>query len=178
VLARESGKDQGQEIGSQTLNGLSVRAFMTLLTYIKAMAYLRGEPEVSFEDARQIIPFVLHDKLSQNSESTFFDLPEHEELRTDKIAWLRDLFDRSCQNYDALDLDRDDPVKRLASEFEQGLEGLSERDVRKRLASIEKQLNTWARGKKFYAHMYDDVLKLKYLHQRYTNYLKWLQWQT
>jgi MoxR-like ATPase len=25
--------------------------------------------------------------------------------------------------------------------------------------------------------MYDDVLELKYLHQRYTNYLRWLLWK-
>jgi hypothetical protein len=25
--------------------------------------------------------------------------------------------------------------------------------------------------------MFDDVLKLKYLHQRYTNYLRWLEWK-
>jgi hypothetical protein len=23
----------------------------------------------------------------------------------------------------------------------------------------------------------DDILKLKYLHQRYTNYLRWLTWK-
>ena len=32
-------------------------------------------------------------------------------------------------------------------------------------------------GKKMYGHLYDDVLKLKYLHQRYTNYLRWLKTQ-
>jgi hypothetical protein len=24
-------------------------------------------------------------------------------------------------------------------------------------------------------HLYDDLLKMKYLHQRYTNYLRWLK---
>jgi hypothetical protein len=28
-----------------------------------------------------------------------------------------------------------------------------------------------------YGHLFDDLLKLKYLHQRYTNYLKWLKWK-
>ena len=32
-------------------------------------------------------------------------------------------------------------------------------------------------GRKLYGHLFDDILKLKYLHQRYTNYLKWLQWK-
>ena len=34
-----------------------------------------------------------------------------------------------------------------------------------------------ARGKKLYGHLYDDILVLKYLHQRYTNYLRWLATQ-
>ena len=34
-----------------------------------------------------------------------------------------------------------------------------------------------SRGKKLYGHLYDDVLVLKYLHQRYTNYLRWLATQ-
>ena len=33
------------------------------------------------------------------------------------------------------------------------------------------------KGKKLYGHLYDDLLKLKYLHQRYTNYLAWLRAQ-
>ena len=52
-----------------------------------------------------------------------------------------------------------------------------EKDVRAEVAKIERLLAEWARGRKLYGHMYDDVLKLKYLHQRYTNYLKWLLWQ-
>jgi hypothetical protein len=36
----------------------------------------------------------------------------------------------------------------------------------------------WSKGRKLYGHLYDDVLKLKYLHQRYTNYLRWLKWKT
>ena len=35
----------------------------------------------------------------------------------------------------------------------------------------------WSKSRKFYGHMFDDVLKLKYLHQRYTNYLRWLKWK-
>ena len=49
--------------------------------------------------------------------------------------------------------------------------------MRAELVKIERLLAEWARGRKLYGHMYDDVLKLKYLHQRYTNYLKWLVWK-
>ena len=33
------------------------------------------------------------------------------------------------------------------------------------------------KGRKLYGHLYDDLLKLKYLHQRYTNYVAWLRMQ-
>ena len=56
-----------------------------------------------------------------------------------------------------------------------GLEGVAERDARGRLARIERLITDWTKGRKLYGHLYDDLLKLKYLHQRYTNYLRWLK---
>jgi hypothetical protein len=49
--------------------------------------------------------------------------------------------------------------------------------VTARLVKIERVLSQWSKSRKFYGHMFDDVLKLKYLHQRYTNYLRWLKWK-
>ena len=87
------------------------------------------------------------------------------------------MFDESCQEYDRLNLDKDDPVAKFEDDFEKGLEGLPEREVQRRLTEIERLMNTWAKGRKFYGHMFDDVLKLKYLHQRYSNYLRWVKWK-
>jgi MoxR-like ATPase len=177
VAGAESGKDKLKDIGAQTRNGLSVRALMTTLTYIKAMAYFRGAGEVQMEDVRQMLPFVLHDKLTQDPDCPFFEQPGNEPLRSDKIAWIRRMFDMACAEFDRLQLDHDDPVARHSALFEAGLDRLAEHDVRQRLADIERVLNQWSRSRKFYGHMYDDVLKLKYLHQRYTNYLRWLTWK-
>lgn len=174
----ESGKDALADIGSQTRNGLSVRAMMTVLIFVKAMAYFRGANEVSFEDVRQILPFVLHDKLVQNRDAAFFEQQGNEALRSDHVSWIRNLFDLSCREYDRLELDRDDAVGTMESQFDQGLEGLDAREVRARLVSIERTLRKWAEGRKFYGHMFDDVLKLKYFHQRYTNYLRWLEYES
>ena len=74
-------------------------------------------------------------------------------------------------------LDRSDAVGEVEREFAAGLEGLSETEARKRLVKIERILSEWSQGRKLYGHMYDDILKLKYLHQRYSNYLRWLQWK-
>ena len=123
------------------------------------------------------MPFTLHDKLIQDGDTPFFETPENTVFRSDKIGWIRRLFDLSCAEYDRLDRDRDDPVAQLEAEFDLGLEGVTEREVRARLVKIERVLADWSKGRKLYGHMFDDLLKLKYLHQRYTNYLKWLQWK-
>jgi MoxR-like ATPase len=177
VAALDTGKDKQKDIGAQTRNGLSVRSLMTSLMFVKAMAFFRGAAEVGMEDVRQVLPFVLHDKLSQDADCPFFEMAENASLRTDKIGWIRRMFDMACAEYDRLDLDKDDPVGTLSAEFEQGLDGISQREVKSRLVRIERILNQWSKSRKFYGHMFDDVLKLKYLHQRYTNYLRWLEWK-
>jgi len=175
LSAQETGKDKLKDLGAQTRNGLSVRALMTVLGFTKALAYFRGNPAVSLEDLRQIVPFVLHDKLMPDLDAAFFEAPGNSVFRVDRIGWIRKLFDLACAEYDRLNLDRDDPVGDLDAEFAQGLERLTQADVRARLTKIERLLADWSKGRKFYGHLYDDVLKLKYLHQRYTNYLQWLK---
>jgi MoxR-like ATPase len=176
LLSQETGKDRLADIGNQTRSGISVRALMTLLVFAKALAYFRGNEEVELADLRQIIPFVLHDKLTPNLDAPFFEAPGNSVLRSDRVSWLRKLFDMACAEYDRLNLDKEDPVATLSAEFEKGLEGVSEQETRARLVKIERLLTDWSKGRKLYGHMYDDLLKLKYLHQRYTNYLHWLQW--
>lgn len=173
----ESGKDKLADLGAQTRNGFSVRALMTCLVFVKAAAYFRGENEVSFEDMRQILPFVLHDKLVQHDDCPVFEQKSAQGLRTDRISWIRGLFDDSCKEYERLNQDKDDPVARIGEEFDKGLDGITEREVRDRLAGIERVLNEWSKGRKLYGHVFDDVLKLKYYHQRYTNYLRWLRFK-
>jgi len=177
LTAQETGRDRLKDIGCQTTNGLSVRALMTLMVYAKALAYFRGNRAVELDDLRQVLPFVLHDKLVPDVEAPFFDVPENAACRTDRIGWLRRLFDLACADYDRLNLDRDDPVAVLGAEFGRGLDGVTEGETRARLAKIERLITEWAKGRKLYGHLYDDLLRLKYLHQRYTNYLRWLKTQ-
>ena len=150
---------------------------MTLFVYSKALAYFRGNKAVELEDVRQVLPFVLHDKLIPDTDALFFEAAGNSVFRADRVGWLRKVFDLSCADYDRLNLDRDDPVMDLAMEFRQGLDSLSERETRNRLVKIERLISEWSKGRKLYGHLYDDVLKLKYLHQRYTNYLRWLKTQ-
>jgi len=175
VSASETGKDRIADLGFQTRNGLSVRALMTVLVFVKALAYFRGNQAVSLDDIRQILPFVFHDKLEPNLSARFFDKAENAKLRVDRLGWIRKLFDISCEEYDRLDRDHSDPVDELAEEFQAGLDGVSAREVRNRRARIERILSQWSNSGKLYGHHFDDILKLKYFHQRYTNYLRWLE---
>ncbi len=178
LSAKASGVDRLKDLGSQTMNGLSVRALLTTLSYVKALAYFRGNNEVEIDDLRQILPFVLHDRLVMNADSPFFETAENERLRSDRVSWIRRLFDLACAEYDRLDLDQSDPVADYSKTFELGLEGLTASVVETRLVQIENTLRDWTKGRKLYGHLYEDILKLKYLHQRYTNYLRWLKWQS
>lgn len=94
--------------------------------------------------------------------------------RADRVGWIRRLFELSCAQYDQQGLDADDPVVDLFAEFELGLDGITERQVRDRLVRIERTVSGWSTGRKLYGTVYDDIIALKYLHQRYTNYLAWL----
>ncbi len=175
LTGQDSGKDRLKDLGAQTRSGLSVRALMSALVFAKALAYFRGNNAVEFEDLRQILPFVFYDKLQPDLDSPFFEAPGNAGLRVDKVAWLRRLYDLACAEYDRLNLDQDDPVAALEEEFERGLQGVSENEVGQRLVKIERLIGEWSQANKLYGHIYDDLLKLKYLHQRYTNYRAWLR---
>lgn len=174
LAAQDSGRDRLKDLGTQTKNGLSVRALMTLIHYGKAIAYFRGNDAVQLDDIRQVLPFVLHDKLVPDLDAPFFEAAGNGAFRTDRIGWLRNLFNASAAEYDRLNLDQEDPVQDLADDLRKGLEGLPEREVKARLTQIQRTIAKLVSGKKLYGHLYDDLLKLKYLHQRYTNYLRWL----
>ncbi|MFZ5481644.1 MAG: AAA family ATPase [Myxococcota bacterium] len=176
VCAQDCGRDKTRALCSQTENGLSVRSLMTLISFVKTLAWFRGSPEVRLQDVRQIVPWVLHEKLNPNQTSPFFDQDGKNVLRVDRVAWIRELFDLSNAEFARLDLDRDDPLAELDAAFEKGLDGVPEPEVRQRMATIEAMFAKLAKGTKLYAHVHADVLKLKYYHQRYSNYLRWLQW--
>jgi MoxR-like ATPase len=177
VCANDCGRDKIKCLCSQTENGLSVRSLMTVLSFAKTLAWFRGSDQVTVDDIRQILPWILHEKLVQNATSPFFDQAGHDTFRIDRIAWIRRAFDLACEEYVRLDLDREDPVSAIDDAFERGLDGVPESDVRKQLAAIETHLTNLSKHTKLYAHVQADVIKLKYFHQRYSNYLRWLTWQ-
>lgn len=176
--ADDTGRDRLADLGTQTRNGLSVRALQTILVFAKALAYFRGSATVALDDVRHVVPFVLVNRLAQDRDAPFFDAEGNAAYRADRIGWIRRLFDLSCAQYDQQGLDADDPVATFFAEFGLGLDGVTERQVRDRLIAIERTLGGWSTGRKLYGTLADDVVALKYLHQRYTNYLTWLTTQS
>lgn len=176
VASSDTGRDKLSDIGAQTLNGLSVRALQSLVAYAKAMAYFRGRASVGLDDLRAVLPFVLHDKLVPDQQSTVFDDADREPLRSDRVSWIRTMFDDACAQYDAYGLDQDDPVGEVLEQVQAGLDSLGEDVVLDRMRRIEQILAGWEGAGKLHGHVYEDALVLKYAHQRYTNYLTWLRW--
>ncbi|WP_460468512.1 MoxR family ATPase [Calidifontibacter terrae] len=172
----DTGRDALSDIGTQTTAGLSVRSLQSLISYSKAMAYFRGDSEVRLDHLRAVLPYVLFQKLPMDAESPVFDADSAEELRLDRVSWLRSMLDTTCRQFDALGLAQDDPVGAELAAFERGLDGTAEAEVRARTHRIEQLLEQMSSQHKLYGHLYDDALTLKYLHQRYSNYLAWLRW--
>ncbi len=65
----------------------------------------------------------------------------------------------------------------LAASFDRGLEGVTAKQAEAELVKIERLMETYQKNRKLHGPMFDDVLKLKYLHQRYTNFLKYMEWR-
>ncbi len=170
----ENGRDRVADLGCQTQNGISVRSLMSLIVYAKAMAYFRGNLEVELNDITQMLPFVLHSRLHADADAPFFQQPENAALLSDKIGWLRHLFELSCREFERQSRHRFDEVGTLKAELDQGLDGVSLKECRKRLEKIERTLQQLAGGNKLSGAIHDDAMTLKYLHQRYGNYLRWL----
>jgi len=166
--------DKRRHVCSQVESGVSVRAYMTLLSYAKALAYFRASTEVQPEDVRQLAPFVLHEKLTPNRQSSFFT-KGRELLLTDKTAWIRAMFDLSMDQYDNLRPGDESVVEDLLVQAEAGLEDQPAGDIRKRIARIRQTIQAYQRGGELSAPVYSDLAILKSLYLRYQGYLEWLE---
>ena len=175
AIDSNTGADLQVDIGAQTTNSLSARALQSLITYAKAMAYFRGVAAVGLDDVAAVLPFSLRGKLLPNELHPRFETGADRELATDQVSWLADLFEQSCRQFASLGLAKTDPVGDLLSTFAQGLDGLSQVEASRRLTAIESQIQVISRQRKLYGRHFDDLIALKYLHQRYSNYLQWLE---
>src|SRR5262249_31593479 len=147
--------DKQENLCSQTENGVSPRAFQALLHYAKALAYFRGQPRVEMADLRQIVPWVLFDKLRLNPQSPFFQKLENKILTMDRVSWIRQLFDRSLQQQAAYEAVRQ-PLLLLQQQADKTNKRLPDNELRTRLAGVQKAMEDVLSKNELNGPVYED----------------------
>jgi len=166
VCAEDCPLDKHENLCSQTENGVSARAYQTLLHFAKALAYFRGHAVVEAEDVRQLLPWVLHDKLQANLQSAFFQKAENQVLMTDRVSWIRQLYDRAATQHAAYVPVRL-PVLQLRREQDAGVEGLTTGELRQQLAKVQQILDDTLKKTELNGAVYEDLVLLKDIYVRY-----------
>ncbi|MCK8501385.1 AAA family ATPase [Myxococcus fulvus] len=166
--------DKKVHLCTQTENGVSVRAYQTILHYAKALAFFRGHSVVELEDFRQIAPWVLHEKLVPNTRSAFFEAKGHKLLLQDRVAWIRHMFDMAMGHHE-----KHEPIRRkvgvLREELDKGLSGIDLRTTEKRLTAVTALMNELLTKQELSGPIYEDLIHLKSMYSRYRNYATWLK---
>jgi MoxR-like ATPase len=166
--------DKRRHLCSQTENGVSARSFQTILHFAKALAYFRGNRTVDVQDVRQIVPWVLHEKLVPNLRSPFFQAEGNTALLQDRVAWIRNLLDMAFKNYEL-----HEPLRRRVKEhrddLDRGLHGVDAATVHARMQKIHALLQEFFKSTELSGAVYEDVIHLKSMYSRYQNYLQWLR---
>lgn len=165
--------DKRVHLCSQTENGVSVRAYQTALHFAKAIAYFRGHAAVELEDFRQVVPWVLHEKLVPNTRSLFFEGADNGWLLQDRVAWIRSMMDSAFDAWPAHEKLRR-RVHALHEELDEGLAGVDLKTVRTRMGAISQHMRKLIEGHELSGPIYEDLIRLKALHSRYQNYAQWL----
>ncbi len=165
VCTEDCPLDKQENLCSQTENGVSPRAFQAVIHFAKALAYFRGRTAVDLNDLRQILPWALFDKLKLNAQSAFFQKAEHKVFVTDRVSWIRQLFDRAIQQHAAYA-----PVRRplLGLEEEADAAGrLGRVEIEGRLRRIRAAMEDLLKHNELNGPVYEDLVRLKHLHNRY-----------
>jgi MoxR-like ATPase len=171
VCTEDCPLDKHENLCSQTENGVSARAYQTLLHFAKALAYFRGQSAVTADDVRQLLPWVLHDKLQPNLQSAFFQKVENQVLLTDRVSWIRQLFDRAAAQYAAY-LPVRQPVLQLRREQDAGMDTLTTVEVRQRLAKVQQRIEDTVNKTELNGSVYEDLVLLKDIYVRYLDHLR------
>jgi MoxR-like ATPase len=160
--------DKQVNLCAQTENGVSARAHQSLLLYAKAFAWFRGDRRVTLSDVRQLLPWVLFDKLKPNPQGAFFQKAENQVLLGDRATWIQRLFDAAVVQHAAWQAVRG-PVRKLVAEAEAepGMAALSAAELRQRAQRVQKTLAELVKKHEMNGPVYEDVVLLKDLHARY-----------
>ena len=166
--------DKKIHLCTQTENGVSARAYQTCLHFAKALAFFRGHQAVEVEDLRQLVPWVLHEKLVPNARSPFFESKTSHGLLQDRVAWIRRMFDMALEQHG-----RHEPIRKkvraLRDELDRGLQGVPAKTVAERHAQVSRLLEELVKKHELSGPVYEDIIHLKSMYSRYQNYAHWLK---
>ena len=165
VCTEDCPLDKQVHLCTQTENGISARAYQSLFLFAKALAWFRGKPKVGAEDVRQVLPFVLFEKLRANPQSAFFQRAENQALLVDRVTWIRGLFDAAVNQraaYEPIHAPIATLRRKVASE---GVPS-SASERKKKLGEVERLLDSTLKKSELGGAVYDDLLVLKDLHAR------------
>jgi len=166
--------DKKVHLCTQTENGVSVRTYQTAIHFAKALAYFRGHAAVDLEDVRQIVPWVLHEKLVPNTRSPFFEQQGRQALLQDRVAWIRNMLDMALEAFP-----RHEPLRaRVRKERElldAGLAGVDLKTTEKRIGQVTALMKELTTKAELSGPVYEDLIHLKSMYSRYQNYAAWLR---
>jgi MoxR-like ATPase len=169
VCTEDCPLDKSENLCTQTESGVSPRAGQALLHFAQALAYFRGQAEVGADDARAVLPWVLHDKLAPNPQSPFFLKPENRVYVTDRVSWLWQLFDRAVAQQAA-----HAPTRRRTLELAQAggaLGAVATPELRARLDAVRDRIDSILERCELNAVVHSDLVLLKDLFVRCRNEL-------
>jgi MoxR-like ATPase len=162
VCTEDCPLDKAENICTQSENGVSARVYQSILHYAKALAWFRGVNEVGNEDIRQVLPWVLHEKLHPNQMSPFFQKTENQFYLLDRLSWIRQLHDRAISSraaYSAIH----EPIEELKNEVLQELEQPNPAVLKRSIQRIRKQMESLLTDHELNAPVHHDLLALKQL---------------
>jgi MoxR-like ATPase len=150
--------DRQSSLCAQVENGVSPRALQALVHFAQALAYFLGRSAVDLNDIKQLLPWVLFDKLRPNLQSPFFEKDESRVLLIDRAGWLQSLFDLGIQQYAAYRPIREQVAKTLAEAGER------KAPLARRIAAVERQMGKLADECELNAAVHADLMRLRQVH--------------
>ena len=154
--------DKQLHLCSQTEGGVSPRTYQSVIHYGKALSFFLGRTSVTIEDLRQLIPWLLFDKVRVNRQSQFFDKAEHKVYLADRVGWLRQMFDMAIQQHASYAPIRE-PLQQLESSL--ATPGVLEtKELTKQLKQVTGHIRDLLESHELNGSVHEDLLRLKLLH--------------
>jgi MoxR-like ATPase len=154
--------DKSENLCTQTENGVSARVYQSILHFAKALAWFRGRQSVGNEDVRQILPWVLYERLHPNPMSPFFQKPDNQFYVLDRLSWIRQLHDRSI-SLRAAYAEIHEQVEEVRTEVREALVRADSASMNHALKQLRKQMEFLLTKHELNALTHHDLLLLKQL---------------